>query len=170
MGRLISGSTPLKSLYDLYTLHRAWPGCRTLCGSLKDAVKTLNNEQIQIMSKLIDEKYEVEWIVDNLPVVMEVQAQNPEGKKFVLQSPFFPLGKSSDKLGNVGGTNTSVAMNVLFNHHKITVKYQKMKRRGLRIVGSYMYISINIFFHNIFSRSDCGTSFHSSHHLFHPIF
>lgn len=160
--------------YKIHTLHRVAPGCRTLCGSGEQAgarcrgapdfvcrrsagaaaVRTLNSEQIQIMSTLIDERYEVEWIVDNLPVVseqrsgaalllhmhvqvIEGQAENEEGVKFKVKSPFFPLGRASNVWADPAQRNTTAPMNILFNHHKLTLYYESRRTaRGLRIVGA----------------------------------
>ena len=132
LGLIISGSAPFKSLYDIFSLHRLWPGCRTVCGPLDKAVRKLNNEQIRIFSTLINERYEAEWIVDNMPVVVELEAENQLGTVFQMQAPFIPLGRQSDKFSF---PNASAPMNILYNHHKIIISYQKMKSRGLRIVG-----------------------------------
>lgn len=99
-------------------------------------MRTLNSEQIQILSTLIDERYEAEWIVDNLPVVIESRGQNQQGKPFILHSPFFPLGRASTQWADPSKRNVTQPMNMLFNHHKLTLYYERTRQaRGLRIVG-----------------------------------
>ena len=71
IGLMISGSAPFKSLYSIHPLHRSYPGCQTLCGPLDQAVHKLNQEQIRIFSTLISERYEADWTVDNMPVVVK---------------------------------------------------------------------------------------------------
>ena len=136
LGRVISGSAPFKSLYEISSMHRVFPRCRTLCGPLGQAVRNMTNEEIRIFSTLISERYESEWILDGMPVVFEIQAQNQQGKKFHIQSPFVPLGRMSDKSQVDPVRNVTTAVNMLYNHHKITVTYQKTtKKRGVRVVG-----------------------------------
>ncbi len=136
LGRVISGSAAFQSLYNLHSLHQVWPGCRTLCGSQQQAVRNMTNEEIRIFSTLISERYESEWIVDNMPVVLEVEAQNQEGKKFRVQTPFVPLGRMSDRYEFPERRNETTPMNMLYNHHKIIISYQRTKQRGIRVVGA----------------------------------
>lgn len=136
LGLLISGAAPFKSLYEIFSLHQVWPACKTLCGAQGKAVQRLTNEQIRIWSTLINERYEAEWIVDDMPVVHEVQAQNQEGTAFHMQEPYVPLGGPSSRWEHPDRKNESALMNVLYNHHKLTILYEKMrKQRGMRIVG-----------------------------------
>jgi transmembrane 9 superfamily protein 2/4 len=135
LGRAISGSAPFKSLYEIYALHQVWPVCKTLCGPLGQAVRNMTNEDIRVWSTLISERYEAEWIVDNMPVVLQMQAVNQEGKKFVVQSPYVPLGRASDKTEYIAARNVTVAMNMLYNHHKLTIQYRTTRQGGIRIVG-----------------------------------
>jgi transmembrane 9 superfamily protein 2/4 len=135
LGRAISGSAPFNSLYEIYALHQVWPICKTLCGPLKQAVRNMTNEEIRVLSTLISERYEAEWIVDNMPVVHQMEAVNLEGRKFVVQSPYVPLGRLSTSLEFVASRNASVPMNMLYNHHKFTISYQRTRKRGIRVIG-----------------------------------
>jgi hypothetical protein len=92
LGLMIAGQAPFKSLYNIYSLHRTFPACKTLCGHNKEAVKVLNNEQIKIFSTLINERYQAEWIVDEMPVVLEVNLLVPLSLCFLMS--LFSLGGS----------------------------------------------------------------------------
>jgi transmembrane 9 superfamily protein 2/4 len=135
LGRVISGSAPFASLYQINALHQVWPACRTVCGTRARAVRTLSNEDIRVMATLISERYEAEWIVDNMPVALEVLAQNQEGKQFKVQTPYVPLGRMSDQYEFPALRNVSSPMNMLYNHHKLIISYQRTKQRGVRVVG-----------------------------------
>lgn len=76
-------------------------------------------------------------VVADFAQVIERQAENEEGTKFKIKAPFFPLGRPSSVWADPALRNTSAPMNILFNHHKLTLYYQSRRTaRGLRIVGA----------------------------------
>eukprot|EP01091_Cochliopodium_minus_P011741 TRINITY_DN3414_c0_g1_i1.p1 TRINITY_DN3414_c0_g1~~TRINITY_DN3414_c0_g1_i1.p1 ORF type:complete len:594 (+),score=164.17 TRINITY_DN3414_c0_g1_i1:79-1860(+) len=129
LGRKIGGSSLYKSNYQIFTGHNT-AGCKVLC------IKKYTKKEIEKLSKLISQKYQVNWIIDNLPAMRKEKQISEEGKEYDIYVPRFPLGsKYISPEQDIALSN--IHTNMLYNHHEITIKYNVDPSQfdGRRIVG-----------------------------------
>jgi len=115
LGEHLSGDTIENSPYELQMNVTAM--CKPLCDSI-----ALSPADVDLFVKRIDEDYNVNWMVDNLPAAATGLLEG----NAVLYARGIP----------VGGIERDTGAYFLYNHHRMTVKvHSDPSYDGLRVVG-----------------------------------
>lgn len=115
LGEHLTGETIENSVYELYMKKNET--CKQLC----DAIQ-LTEDQVALLVKRIDEDYNVNWMVDNLPAAAVGLLEDGS----TLYARGIPLGGIEHDTGSY----------FLYNHARMTIKYHEDPAYvGARVVG-----------------------------------
>jgi len=117
LGEYLAGDTIESSGYEL-SMERP-EECKVLCK------KDYTQKEVDVFKKMIDEEYRVHWIIDNLPLAVEVQDQ---ASGFTYYEDGFPVGLVQD------------SQYYLYNHIRFKINYHKNANSfdGARVVGFFV--------------------------------
>mmetsp|Transcript_10284 Transcript_10284/g.18124 ORF Transcript_10284/g.18124 Transcript_10284/m.18124 type:complete len:634 (+) Transcript_10284:179-2080(+) len=122
LGEVLAGDTIESSSYELRMGVKE--ECKELC------TLTYSPEQIAIFQEKIKDEYRVHWIIDNLPLA--VQLHDDMGVPLEAYEDGFPLGYKLNKNGD-----ESASIYYLYNHIKFKIRIHENKDSfvGFRVVG-----------------------------------
>lgn len=132
LGEVLTGDLIETSAYRVSM--KLVESCKVLCGTKNTP------EEMEKLTKRIDEEYRVNWIIDNIPAATKYYTEavgNEEGEDGTIYVPHYEKGFSMGFTGSKDIPNTALGVKYINNHVRLIIFYHEdiSSFAGYRIVG-----------------------------------